>query len=307
MHRPHGREWLRQRRLTAKRPRRTRSTSFRALPASQLYSAEYFTEEVRRELAKLYGEDQLYGGGLSVRTTLDPKLQAYARKALMDGLVDYDRRQGLPRAGGDGRRFERRLGQGGQQGQAAERRAGMDAGRGPGDGQERGQDRPQAGNRCRRQDLGRPRHGHAAGAGDQMGLQAAFATCSRSAMLSMSRRSTDKDGVYTLQQVPEIEGALVAMDPRTGPRAGHGRRLLLRRLSEFNRATQAHAAAGILVQADRLFGGARQWLYAGLGGARRSDRDLRTPMARCGGRRTTRRGSISVRRPCAPGWCTRAT
>ena len=57
---------------------------------SQLYSAEYFTEEVRRELAKLYGEDQLYGGGLSVRTTLEPKMQEYARTALMDGLIAYD-------------------------------------------------------------------------------------------------------------------------------------------------------------------------------------------------------------------------
>src|SRR5690606_38917826 len=62
---------------------------------SQLYSAEYFTEEVRRELAKLYGEDQLYGGGLSVRTTLEPRLQEFARKALMDGLIAYDRTKGF--------------------------------------------------------------------------------------------------------------------------------------------------------------------------------------------------------------------
>jgi len=62
---------------------------------SQLYSAEYFTEEVRRELAQLYGEDQLYGGGLSVRTTLEPKMQEEARKALMDGLVNYDQDHGF--------------------------------------------------------------------------------------------------------------------------------------------------------------------------------------------------------------------
>ncbi|MDP2781636.1 transglycosylase domain-containing protein, partial [Devosia sp.] len=62
---------------------------------SQLYSAEYFTEEVRRELATLYGEDQLYGGGLSVRTTLEPKLQEYARRALMDGLIAYDHGKGF--------------------------------------------------------------------------------------------------------------------------------------------------------------------------------------------------------------------
>jgi membrane carboxypeptidase/penicillin-binding protein len=58
-------------------------------------SAEYFTEEVRRQLGKLYGEADLYGGGLSVRTTLDPQLQEYARRALMDGLVQYDHGEGF--------------------------------------------------------------------------------------------------------------------------------------------------------------------------------------------------------------------
>src|SRR5690606_22130315 len=56
---------------------------------TRLYSAEYFTEEVRRQLQSLFGEDQLYGGGLSVRTTLDPRLQGFARRALMDGLIAY--------------------------------------------------------------------------------------------------------------------------------------------------------------------------------------------------------------------------
>src|SRR5690606_4388380 len=62
---------------------------------SQLYSAEYFTEEVRRQLASLYGFDALYGGGMSVRTSLDPQMQLHARKALIDGLVAYDQRRGF--------------------------------------------------------------------------------------------------------------------------------------------------------------------------------------------------------------------
>ena len=57
-------------------------------------SAPYFAEEVRRELAQRYGDDGLYEGGLSVRTTLDPHLQAIADAALRDGLVAYDRRHG---------------------------------------------------------------------------------------------------------------------------------------------------------------------------------------------------------------------
>ncbi len=56
------------------------------------FSAEYFAEEVRRELYERYGEKKLYEGGLSVRTTLDPKLQVLARDTLVQGLVDYDQK-----------------------------------------------------------------------------------------------------------------------------------------------------------------------------------------------------------------------
>ena len=57
-------------------------------------TAEYFAEEVRREISKIYGEEALYKGGLSVRSTLDPTLQAAATAALRAGLIDYDRRHG---------------------------------------------------------------------------------------------------------------------------------------------------------------------------------------------------------------------
>ncbi|MGI8852590.1 MAG: penicillin-binding protein 1A [Methyloceanibacter sp.] len=60
----------------------------------KIEASEYFAEEVRREILDRFGEDKLYGGGLSVRTTLDPRLQIIARKALVDGLVSYDRRRG---------------------------------------------------------------------------------------------------------------------------------------------------------------------------------------------------------------------
>jgi len=61
---------------------------------AHIFAAEYFAEEVRRSLLSTYGEDKLYSGGLSVRTTLDPKLQQIARRVLMDGLVDFDRQKG---------------------------------------------------------------------------------------------------------------------------------------------------------------------------------------------------------------------
>ena len=61
---------------------------------AQLFAAESFSEEVRREIIQIYGEDRLLKGGLSVRTTLDPKLQVYARQALARGLIQFDRKRG---------------------------------------------------------------------------------------------------------------------------------------------------------------------------------------------------------------------
>ena len=61
---------------------------------ARLFAAESFTEEVRREVQSIYGKDKLYTGGLSVRTTLDPKLQIYARQALTAALIKFDRENG---------------------------------------------------------------------------------------------------------------------------------------------------------------------------------------------------------------------
>jgi penicillin-binding protein 1A len=60
----------------------------------------YYMEEVRRQLIDKFGETDkdgpysVYSGGLWVRTSLDPKLQEYAQKALRDGLLRYDRGRG---------------------------------------------------------------------------------------------------------------------------------------------------------------------------------------------------------------------
>ena len=62
--------------------------------SAHTFAGEYFAEEVRRELYERYGEKKLYEGGLSVRTSLDPKLQVLARKTMIDGLVRFDQTQG---------------------------------------------------------------------------------------------------------------------------------------------------------------------------------------------------------------------
>jgi penicillin-binding protein 1A len=61
---------------------------------TEIFTAPYFTEEVRRELVQRFGEDAVYKTGLSVRTTLAPFLQTVADKAMHDGLMAYDRRHG---------------------------------------------------------------------------------------------------------------------------------------------------------------------------------------------------------------------
>ena len=58
--------------------------------ATHVFAGEYFAEEVRRDIFERYGEKKLYEGGLSVRATLDPKLQVIARQAMVKGLVNYD-------------------------------------------------------------------------------------------------------------------------------------------------------------------------------------------------------------------------
>ncbi|MGH6946256.1 MAG: penicillin-binding protein 1A [Kiloniellales bacterium] len=61
---------------------------------TEVARADYFAEAVRREVVRLFGETNLYKGGLSIRTTLDPRLQEIADRSLRAGLIAYDRRHG---------------------------------------------------------------------------------------------------------------------------------------------------------------------------------------------------------------------
>ena len=204
-------------------------------PGTQLYSAEYFTEEVRRQLSTIYGEDQLYGGGLSVRTTLEPKMQDYARKALMDGLTNYDHGTGYrgPVATVDI--------SGGDWGPAVaaikpladvpewtlavvlSTDGGTQIGLRP-DNDIEGKLLPD-------------RKTGTLSAADSKWVGKKFSTLNIGDVVYVSAVDGKPD-TYAIEQVPQIEGAIVAMDPRTG-------RVLAMvggfsyAESEFNRATQA--------------------------------------------------------------------
>jgi len=59
-----------------------------------LEEANFYSEEVRRIINHTYGYDNLYKGGLSIRTPLNSTYQIEALNALREGLEEYDRRHG---------------------------------------------------------------------------------------------------------------------------------------------------------------------------------------------------------------------
>ena len=127
----------------AEKPRKDPDITVRPTGA-HIFAAEYFAEEVRRDIYERYGEKKLYEGGLSVRTTLDPKLQVLARKSLVDGLVQFRRDPGLARPGQQDR-ARRRLGHQARRCQVAFRRFAMADGGGAGNQRPVGADRLPAG------------------------------------------------------------------------------------------------------------------------------------------------------------------
>jgi penicillin-binding protein 1A len=64
-------------------------------PTSEsVVAASYFTENVRRRLVALLGNDVVLHGGLVIETTLDARLQREAVTAVRRGLEAYDQRHG---------------------------------------------------------------------------------------------------------------------------------------------------------------------------------------------------------------------
>ncbi|MBL6840112.1 MAG: PBP1A family penicillin-binding protein [Rhodobacteraceae bacterium] len=73
---------------------------------SELPSRNYFTDEIRRQLSRAFGEEEFFTGGMTVRSTFDPFLQQRAALALQRGLEKYDRIQGVWRGTGKKIPFE---------------------------------------------------------------------------------------------------------------------------------------------------------------------------------------------------------
>lgn len=241
--------------------------------ATEVVPADYFSEEVRRELIAKYGDDGLYKRGLSVRTSLDPHLQDIADRVLREHLVSYDTTQGyrgplrhiettdnwqqtmthlepMPwlydwkpaivlAADKDGAQIGL---QDGSQGRvptstlkwARRRTVDKDGTSHIGPAIKSAEDVFKVG------DIIAVEPAEAAAKEDQAG--AADGT-PPTKLPADATQTAGGPVIYTLRQVPEISGAFIAMDPHTG------RVLALTggwsyKLSEFNRATQGYRQPG---------------------------------------------------------------
>jgi penicillin-binding protein 1A len=232
---------------------RAEPITMRSRSADDIVRADYFAEEVRRELLARFGEEEVYRGGLTVRSTLDPRLQEAADRALRNGLMNYDRRRGWrgPVARiQPGPGWERRLAAVPRPPGSAPWRmavvlsigAALEIGLPDG-----------ARGLIAQADWAWARVGEPIRVGDVVFVEAPGPTGLEpvsprrwrddQATSEASQPQTAERRNYSLRQIPLISGGIVALDPHTG-------RVLAMRggwsfeISQFNRATQAQRQPG---------------------------------------------------------------
>jgi penicillin-binding protein 1A len=260
IHRPEAatarRNWAIRRMLEERYVTPTEAAEARATPLevrsreeTEFVPAEYFVEEVRRELLERSGTDGVYEGGLSVRTTVDPRLQGIADRMLRRGLIAYDQRHGwrgpIARLELDADWAERiaevplEPGLNGWRLAVvlAVEKSAVDIGFADGNiglipFAELKWARPWRKN----QRLGPP-------------VKSAHEILAIGDVVAVEPVTAGEDGTsyppdtYALRQIPDVEGALVAMDPHTGRVLAMSGGFSYEK-SEFNRATQAWRQPG---------------------------------------------------------------
>jgi len=203
------------------------------LAGDQYIAASHFVEEVRRQVQAQYGEDALYDGGLSIRSTIDTRLQLAAARALRAGLESYDRRHEWrgPIGSGDP--------SGDVQAQLREATAPPQL-----SGWRRAMVTATASGAITVTDEA-GESGRLTNDDAQWAAQGARREASRGlrrgAIVYVQRGSNDR---YTLKQVPQIQGALVAMDPHTGRVLAMVGGYSFNDANGLNRATQAQRQPG---------------------------------------------------------------
>lgn len=221
---------------------------------AQFVRADYFAEEVRRELLTLYGEDKLYKGGLSVRTTVDPRLQDMADRALRTGLERYDRRHGwrgplsiVPEGANYYQAITAFKPPKGMEGRTAAIVLQLDEG---------GVDIAISGGGVGRIPLAEMTWARAWKKGEKLGPKITnpadvLTPGDIVAVLPVSHAPGEDDAegaaypphTYALSQLPEVDGGLIALDPHTGRVLAMSGGYSYER-SVFNRVTQAYRQPG---------------------------------------------------------------
>lgn len=222
------------------------------LTGAEYLAAEYFVEEARKQIFAMYGSDELYSGGLSIRTTLDTNMQLSGRRALRRGLEMLDRRMGWR---GPLATFE-------TMDSWDEQLAAYEVPKDIGDWRvavvlERSETtaqiafvKPTEGDDADLEtETGKLDLDDVAWAGKALnnGVRGAPPKSLNSVLsvgdVILVEAHTSKEGAYNLRQMPGVNGALVAMDPHTGRvKALIGGYSFDQ--SQFNRVTQAYRQPG---------------------------------------------------------------
>jgi len=210
--------------------------------SAELPPRDYFTDEIRRQLSEIYGEGEFFTGGLSVRATIDPEMQVHAARALRRQLEAYDRGQGRWR--GTGERLPEEV-----LGTEADWQAALASLRVPRDIELDGLWFPavvlETGDQVMRIGIEGIDGVQEVPRSDIRWLPGDFrATFARGEVVHV--RAVTKDGAFenwSLRQVPEVQGAFMAMDVNTG-RVISMQGGFSYQHSVFNRATQAMRQPG---------------------------------------------------------------
>jgi len=191
--------------------------------------AGYFLEEVRRQLMTEFGEtaetskNSVYGGGLWVRTSLDPQLQIAARDALRAGMISYHGNRGWA-----GPIATLKASDGSMTSQLASSYLGINY-------------------KDWRVGVVTERAGSSATIGFSDGSTAPLSGLPKSLKEGDVIAASPTGNAYTVRTIPEVSGGFLAQDPQTG------RILAMQggfdsRLGAFNRATQAERQPGSTIK-----------------------------------------------------------
>jgi penicillin-binding protein 1A len=218
---------------------------------------DYFSDEIRRQLSKSFGEEEFFGGGLTIRATVVPEMQMLAAKALQTALEKFDRNQGVWRGTGKTIAADKLGSEADWRAALAEITelprdvAGWHAAvvleLGEGDARVgiEGVDEAVGGNRIPPEDVKWARKREADGSlGKKAKSVGALAAVGDVVMVRAV--TSDEDGSFvrwSLRQVPEVEGGFMAMDVNTG-RVIAMQGGFSYQSSVFNRATQARRQPG---------------------------------------------------------------